>query len=175
MVRLHRKLMPGVFLNRQCHIAACLLRHGIQLLCHWKAVLVLCTAENPKRYVLLENGTNHIFRLILQYRNPGALQDQQIAVCGRTCDRPQKHIASGREAAAGNVLIALGLYPFQGICHRQIGSAVIAPAVGPIAVRLGTLDRFQLPQATCSNNGFPICPPSLGHGTGALQILKYKK
>ncbi len=109
--------MTVMLLDRQFHIKAFLICRIIQLLCQRKAVLIIGTTENPKLNPLFLDRLKHFFHMILQNRNPRALQDQPFTACRGKCNRPQKHITSGRKTTTDDFLITFILYCLQ--CFRH--------------------------------------------------------
>ena len=157
--------MPAALLNAEPDVDPRLVRCGEQLLCHGQAIRVVGAAEQGQRDMLLLHGGYQTFAVLLQQRNPWALQNQRIAAGGRKQHRAQQYIASGGKPAADDFLIARVLHAFDCLCRRQIGSPVIAPAIGAISVRFGALDCFQLPPAAFFKDGRPVlpgCPGVLG-------------
>ena len=118
---------------------------GMQLPRQGKTILILGAAENCEPDLLLPDGLDNLRRMIVQQRNPRALQNEHIAACIGKQHRAQQHIAPGGKTAAHNPLIALALHGFHCLGYRRIGSALIAPAIGAVSIGLGALDRFQLP------------------------------
>ena len=100
--------------------------------------------------------------MLLQNRNPRALQDQHIAARRGEANGAQQHVAPGGKAAADHCFIALCLQRFQRACDRQERSHVIAPAVRAAAVRLGALDGFQLPACAARQHRRPVFAREIG-------------
>lgn len=137
--------MSRALLNMKRFIKPCLRRCGMQMPRQGKTILILGAAENCEPDLLLPDGLNNLRRVIVQQRNPRALQNERIAARIGKQHRAQQHIAPGGKTAAHNPLIALALHGFHCLGYRRIGSAVIAPAIGAVSVGLGALDCFQLP------------------------------
>ena len=150
--------MPAVFLNRKRHIRADLIQYRVQLFRKRKTVFILRAAKNPNCNIFLFNRPYQFVRMLLQHRNPRALQHQHIAARRRKGNRTKKHIASGRKSATHDFSIPLVLHSFHRVCHRQIRSFVIAPSIGSVSVRLAALDRLDLPAVFSSQYRLPVRP-----------------
>ena len=70
-IHLFRELVPVVFLHRKFHITFSPFCSLIELFRHRKTVIILRTAENPKRNILFPDCRNHSFRMLLQNRDHG--------------------------------------------------------------------------------------------------------
>ena len=151
-----------MFLRRQRYRKTGILCRGIELPCKRQAVFILQTAENPQRNVLFPECPHQRVRMLLQNRNPRALQDQHIAARRGEANGAQQHVAPGGKAAADHCFIALCLQRFQRACDRQERSHVIALAVRAAAVRLGALDGFQLPACAARQHRRPVFAREIG-------------
>ena len=102
---------------------------------------------------IAEKGYPEAYRFLLNAyeESPSSFGPQTFYFLACLADGPGAALAWLRKAIQENNW----WYRPEGL---EEGSAVIAPTIGSIAVRFGTLDGFQLPQAACSHNRFPICP-----------------
>ena len=153
--------MAAVFLYCQCRIQPRLICRGGKRLRQRQAVFIVRAAEDPKRNVLLPKRLQNGRLVLLQDRNPRALQNQKIAARGGKRDGAQQHIAPGRKAAARDFFVALALHGIQGVCDRKEGCVIVAPAERSVSVRLGALDGLQLPAVALCQYGSPIHPRRL--------------
>ena len=96
--------MSRALLNMKRFIKPCLRRCGMQMPRQGKTILILGAAENCEPDLLLPDDLNNLRRVIVQQRNPRALQNKRIAARLGNQHRPQQHVTARRKAAARHTL-----------------------------------------------------------------------